>query len=1323
MKYLAQRSTASGSAIKKILAFLIVVAMLLSVFATTAIAETTDETDSPMQPHSGCISELCGVNCERWWLCPLVDSLPNGVTPHVTIVPEETFWQPWIPNIPSPDIQLANALSTARNFNDPNNPMIIALATDITFYSVPMSSPSSLPLFGIPNVVGGIIGDIIPGVAHISDNNGRTFTRNENVVLLPSTAEVQRTIDFDPVNSIHPHTGANIHQSGQGRRHFELESENSSLTLFGNIRLTTSGVDSFFNGGGVDVFGGATLNINGGSISGNGTSLLHTLHIDEVWITGVNINPFSRYFGVPLIPPIWVSASMSRGLTSGGIFGNEPSPRGVRGGGIRANGNNTTVNFIRGSVDNNSVFYHVSTPAEGGGIAVEDNAVLNIFEGAIICSNYTRSDRARGGGIYAWNATVNMFGGEIRNNTARYAAGGVMINEEATFNMFGGRIIGNTSDGSGGGVINRGTFNMYAGEIYNNSTDGPNQDGYRGDKHGGGISNGGSATFRMLNPIDAPETVAGIPARAIAMAATESIIHGNFARTNGGGVAITDNSRAYLYHGTIIDNHTHRSGGGMWIAGNPTVLIDGVDILDNTARENGGGIFIQSHHNTSLISGNIIGNTANNGGAIYAVEQVSPPTGFYSASATNPNLLRLSIAPEFVLRNNTARNGMLVCTRTANAHNQIAPLPANVTVGPGNIIEPYPLGIASDNWAAWNGEWVSTPAHAFTNHDINTRGTQFFQVFHRVGAGGVVDLTSTSANIAGTNISVPSGSWVAAGADVSFTATPGSMFTSWDRYTNTPPSEDWVLDNSTLNPATANPITQTINTHTEMVAHFSDAVTTSVTVEKVVECFELETPIHDFNVLFDFTISFRNAAGVALPAGTQFTFVGNTHIPGQVAPAGGTFILDDTGTVTFTLREGQSITIRDIPVGYQVYVTENICYMCCYFVRVAMYWHGGSSNQSEGLPSTGWYITRQCVDSNTDVNNRIVFRNFLMPFHLVVEKLVYCHTNPGDVFYPREVIDDFETEYHFVLSIIDLEGNPWPAGSTFDFVAYSSVARSGTLTLDANGAAEFFLRNQERIYIRFLPHNAQVRVVETLGENYSTSSSHTLQRMGEGIGHFSPVASKDTGWLDLIVQLPNIEDVLVCFRLGKIYFINIRERTSLDVSFSVLGDFANPFTPREHVITFFDDNGIPLPAGETFNFVGSIIPDSGATVAPASGTFTTDANGQVRIDLIHGQRISVLGVPLVGYVQIVSEDVDPIYIISFTDSITSTTYNGNNTGQRRMISNRYVAFVAEYDESIPPTGINLSGDNGAMMIVLALIAVTGLVTTAIVKAKVKQETR
>jgi len=231
-----------------------------------------------------------------------------------------------------------------------------------------------------------------------------------------------------------------------------------------------------------------------------------------------------------------------------------------------------------------------------GGIAVAPGGVLNIYDNASIYNNMitTMSQPVfvswgsgvvlEGSNITGGGGTLNMHGGEIRDNTAvNGPGGGVAIMMNATFNMYRGTISGNSSDrsgmdaGNGGGVAlisHYSRFNMYGGTIIGNTTTGD----------GGGVHislSGNNARFYMHPGAQIIGNTAG----------------SGGAEYHGGGVHL-DNGTFTMYGGWIYDNEAHGQGGGVAVlAGGPDSITrfymrSPGGIIENNNARNGGGVIV-----------------------------------------------------------------------------------------------------------------------------------------------------------------------------------------------------------------------------------------------------------------------------------------------------------------------------------------------------------------------------------------------------------------------------------------------------------------------------------------------------------------------------------------------------------------------------------------------------------------------------------------------------------------------------------------------------------------------------------------------------------
>lgn len=87
----------------------------------------------------------------------------------------------------------------------------------------------------------------------------------------------------------------------------------------------------------------------------------------------------------------------------------------------------------------------------GGAIVVDKNGTLNIYGGEISDNTVTSGN---GGAIYIKSGgVVNMYGGKIQNNHAYSGNGGaIYVEAGGTLNLYGGTITGNTASTLGGGI-------------------------------------------------------------------------------------------------------------------------------------------------------------------------------------------------------------------------------------------------------------------------------------------------------------------------------------------------------------------------------------------------------------------------------------------------------------------------------------------------------------------------------------------------------------------------------------------------------------------------------------------------------------------------------------------------------------------------------------------------------------------------------------------------------------------------------------------------------------------------------------------------------
>ncbi len=206
--------------------------------------------------------------------------------------------------------------------------------------------------------------------------------------------------------------------------------------------------------------------------------------------------------------------------------------------------------------------------------------------GLITGGNASAEKFKSGGGIYIDCGTLNMYGGNIAQNTAAERGGGVYINHtlNGTLNMYGGSIDKNEAGIGGGGVYNSGTFILNGGKIINNTTKG----------NAGGVYN--SLSVFGMNGGE---------------------ISGNGADGLGAGLVL-QNSGTYSISGGLIENNiTNKSGAGGIYLLSADLKMTGGRIVNNKALANNGAGILVSSSNLYLSGGEITGNAAQIGAGIY----------------------------------------------------------------------------------------------------------------------------------------------------------------------------------------------------------------------------------------------------------------------------------------------------------------------------------------------------------------------------------------------------------------------------------------------------------------------------------------------------------------------------------------------------------------------------------------------------------------------------------------------------------------------------------------------------------------------------------
>lgn len=215
----------------------------------------------------------------------------------------------------------------------------------------------------------------------------------------------------------------------------------------------------------------------------------------------------------------------------------------------------------------------------GAGVYIESRAELILLAGSAIEENRIQTSR-EGGGIYADNAVLLMFGGFIRNNRGpgggeNSNAGGVALNN-SEFTMYNGTIQGNQAKWTGGvQLAGKSLFTMYDGIIYDNDASRWNGD-Y--SAAGGGVAIRGSSSFIMK----------GGSIKA-------NYANGNLGGSQGGGGVLVADSGSFIMSGNAsiedntIDNNGYCRGAGVRLVSGTFDMRDNA-VLRNNRRPSGGAI-------------------------------------------------------------------------------------------------------------------------------------------------------------------------------------------------------------------------------------------------------------------------------------------------------------------------------------------------------------------------------------------------------------------------------------------------------------------------------------------------------------------------------------------------------------------------------------------------------------------------------------------------------------------------------------------------------------------------------------------------------------
>ena len=221
-------------------------------------------------------------------------------------------------------------------------------------------------------------------------------------------------------------------------------------------------------------------------------------------------------------------------------------------------------------------------------ITVEKGATLNLCtcgNSGVITGGYTAADNdAVGGGIKLSDSVIcNMYGCSVEGNQATSSGGGMYISDDVLCNLYNVNIFGNEG-GNGAGIIFNGTLNIYGGEIKNNKATG----------FCGGISTGNNAKDSIWQNVKICDNTAANYAGGLRWATSSAnltmsnveisnnIVSNSTSRYEAGGVAFMTGTISISGAITISGNQYNGEQSNFWNycnTRNPSKLVI-ADVLD-----------------------------------------------------------------------------------------------------------------------------------------------------------------------------------------------------------------------------------------------------------------------------------------------------------------------------------------------------------------------------------------------------------------------------------------------------------------------------------------------------------------------------------------------------------------------------------------------------------------------------------------------------------------------------------------------------------------------------------------------------------------------
>ncbi len=412
--------------------------------------------------------------------------------------------------------------------------------------------------------------DPAPATIHLASNGSYVLTSVQHGASATGTPQMTSEITING-------NGSTVMRSfATGTPDFRIFIASAS----GEVTINDLTITNGFNRQGAGIYNDGTMTLNNVTVTANegpsGGGIANTGPLTLIGCSVINNNSgsnggggiFSQGANADLTVIDSVISGNTLSASAGGGIRNQPSASATGG----------VLTIIDSVISDNSA---MGVNGSGGGIS---NSGFVTITGSTISGNETVGT---GGGISS-TRTVDIVDSVITENSANN--GGGLYNSIGHVTITDSEITDNTAESLGGGLYSTGTSSGGTSLTVTNSIVAGNS-----AEHGGGIYN-----FRP-------------------MVIEDSLIEGNLAVEQGGGIA-HDNNSVDLVRSTVRGNTAGTHGGGITNGSGGSVTIEQSTITANHADADGGGVHIFGLNTgrTELINSTVSGNSAlGDGGGIH----------------------------------------------------------------------------------------------------------------------------------------------------------------------------------------------------------------------------------------------------------------------------------------------------------------------------------------------------------------------------------------------------------------------------------------------------------------------------------------------------------------------------------------------------------------------------------------------------------------------------------------------------------------------------------------------------------------------------------